>query len=132
MLSILVKHLDHKNVLKQPDMQIDVVEVVTALARLTRVQSSVPIVSAVSDIMRHLRKSIHYSIDDAKLGEQVIKWNQKFYQVVDECLTELTSKVFGVSVLLYPFDMRNHSTNVFRYVYRSEMLVKSSMLWLPC
>ncbi|XP_047966631.1 protein SEMI-ROLLED LEAF 2-like [Salvia hispanica] len=100
LISILVKHLDHKNVLKQPDMQLDVVEVVTALARLTKKQSSVPILSAVSDIMRHLRKSIHYSLDDANLGEQVIKWNRKFNQVVDECLTELTSKVGDAGQIL--------------------------------
>lgn len=100
LLSILVKHLDHKNVLKHPDMQLDVVEVVTALARLTKIQSSVPIVSAVSDIMRHLRKSIHYSLDDANLGDQVIKWNRKFHQVVDECLTELSSKVGDAGQIL--------------------------------
>ncbi|XP_042025518.1 protein SEMI-ROLLED LEAF 2-like [Salvia splendens] len=100
LISILVKHLDHKNVLKQPDMQLDVVEVVTALARLTKKQSSVPILSAVSDIMRHLRKSIHYSLDDANLGDQVIKWNRKFNQVVDECLTELTSKVGDAGQIL--------------------------------
>ncbi|KAH6828761.1 hypothetical protein C2S53_018638 [Perilla frutescens var. hirtella] len=100
LLSILVKHLDHKNVLKQPDMQLDVVEVVTALARLTKIQSSGPIVSAVSDIMRHLRKSIHYSLDDANLGDQVIKWNRKFHQVVDECLTELSSKVGDAGQIL--------------------------------
>ncbi|KAL1554641.1 protein SEMI-ROLLED LEAF 2-like [Salvia divinorum] len=100
LLSILVKHLDHKNVLKQPDMQLDVVEVVTALAQLTKIQSSVPIVSAVSDIMRHLRKSIHYSLDDANLGDQVINWNRRFHEVVDECLTELTSKVGDAGQIL--------------------------------
>ncbi|KAL0428551.1 UNVERIFIED_CONTAM: protein SEMI-ROLLED LEAF 2 [Sesamum latifolium] len=98
LLSILIKHLDHKNVLKLPDMQLDIVEVVTALVRLTKVQSSVAIVSAVSDIMRHLRKSIHYTLDDANLGNEVIKWNRKFHQVVDECLTELSSKVASLGV----------------------------------
>ncbi|KAL8036932.1 hypothetical protein ABFX02_11G008200 [Erythranthe guttata] len=95
LLSILVKHLDHKNVLKQPDIQLDIVEVVTALVRLTKIESSVAIVSAVSGMMRHLRKSIHYSLDDANLGQEVIKWNKRFHQVVDECLTELSSKVVG-------------------------------------
>ncbi|KAK6124840.1 hypothetical protein DH2020_041416 [Rehmannia glutinosa] len=93
LLSILVKHLDHKNVLKQPEMQLDIVQVVTALARLTKIQSSVAIVSAVSDVMRHLRKSIHYSLDDANIGDELIKWNRKFREAVDECLTELSSKV---------------------------------------
>ncbi|KAG8367897.1 hypothetical protein BUALT_Bualt16G0120500 [Buddleja alternifolia] len=100
LLSILVKHLDHKNVLKQPDMQLDIVQVVTALVRLTKIQSSVAIVSAVSDIMRHLRKSIHCSLDDANLGDEVIKCNRKFHEVVDECLIELSSKVGDAGLIL--------------------------------
>ncbi|KAL0359524.1 UNVERIFIED_CONTAM: protein SEMI-ROLLED LEAF 2 [Sesamum angustifolium] len=93
LLSILVKHLDHKNVLKQPDMQLDIVQVVTALARLAKIHPSVAIVSAVSDVMRHLRKGIHCSLDDANLGEDLIKWNRKYHEAVDECLVELSSKV---------------------------------------
>ncbi|KAK6151298.1 hypothetical protein DH2020_013933 [Rehmannia glutinosa] len=100
LLSTLVKHLDHKNVLKQPDMQLDIVQVITALVRLTRVQSSVAIVSAVSDVMRHLLKSIHYSLDDANLGDEIIKWNRNFHKVVDECLTELSSKVGDAGPIL--------------------------------
>lgn len=93
LLSILVKHLDHKNVLKQPEKQFDIVQVATSLAQLTKIQSSVAIVGAVSDVMRHLRKSIHYSLDDANLGDDIIKWNKKFSEAVDECLIELSSKV---------------------------------------
>ncbi|GER25875.1 EFR3-like protein [Striga asiatica] len=100
LLSTLVKHLDHKNVTKQPEMQLDIVEVATALARLAKVHSSVAIVSAVSDIMRHLRKSIHYSLDDANLGEDLIKWNRKFRDAVDECLIELSSKVGDAGLIL--------------------------------
>ncbi|XP_073306164.1 protein SEMI-ROLLED LEAF 2-like isoform X1 [Primulina huaijiensis] len=95
LLSLLVKHLDHKSVLKQPGMQLDIVEVVTALARLTKIQSSIAIVSAVSDIMRHLRKSIHYSLEDDS-----IKWNRKFHEAVDECLTALSSKVGDSGLIL--------------------------------
>ncbi|KAL3632475.1 hypothetical protein CASFOL_025459 [Castilleja foliolosa] len=100
LLSILVKHLDHKNVVSQPEMQLDIVEVVTGLAKLTKVQSSVAIVSAVSDIMRHLRRCIHNSLDDANLGEILIKSNIKFRDVVDQCLTELSSKVGDAGLIL--------------------------------
>ncbi|XP_075490149.1 protein SEMI-ROLLED LEAF 2-like isoform X2 [Primulina tabacum] len=95
LLSLLVKHLDHKSVLKQPGMQLDIVEVVTALTRLTKIQSSIAIVSAVSDVMRHLRKSIHYSLEDDS-----IKWNRKFHEAVDECLSELSSKVGDSGLIL--------------------------------
>ncbi|RXH94051.1 hypothetical protein DVH24_016118 [Malus domestica] len=71
MLSILIKHLDHKNVLKNPNMQLDIVDVATSLAREAKVQSSVAIIGALSDMMRHLRKSIHCSLDDSNLGAEV-------------------------------------------------------------
>ncbi|KAJ1400290.1 Armadillo-type fold [Sesbania bispinosa] len=71
LLSILVKHLDHKNVLKNPNMQLDIVGVITHLAQQTRVQQSVAIIGALSDMMRHLRKSIHCSLDDSNLGSEI-------------------------------------------------------------
>lgn len=100
LLSILIKHLDHKSVLKQPEMQLDIIQVATALARLSKIQSSVAIVSAVSDVMRHLRKSIHNRLDEANLGDELIKWNGKFHEAVDECLRELSSKVGDAGLIL--------------------------------
>ncbi|KAH1234711.1 Protein EFR3 B [Glycine max] len=93
LLSILVKHLDHKNVLKNPKMQLDIVGVITHLAQQTRVQQSVAIIGALSDMMRHLRKSIHCSLDDSNLGSEIIQWNQKYRMEVDECLVQLTIKI---------------------------------------
>lgn len=101
LLSILVKHLDHKNVLKNPNMQLDIVGVITHLAQQTRVQQSVAIIGALSDMMRHLRKSIHCSIDDSNLGAEVIQWNQKYRMEVDECLVQLTIKVTKEAQLFY-------------------------------
>uniref|UniRef100_A0A6N2KDP2 Uncharacterized protein n=1 Tax=Salix viminalis TaxID=40686 RepID=A0A6N2KDP2_SALVM len=92
LLSILIKHLDHKNVLKEPSMQLDIVEVTTALAEHAKVDPSVAIIGAVSDVMRHLRKSIHCSLDDANLGAEIKNWNKNFREVVDKCLAELAYK----------------------------------------
>ncbi|CAK8575461.1 unnamed protein product [Lathyrus sativus] len=100
LLSILVKHLDHKNVLKNPNMQLDIVSVITHLAQQTRVQQSVAIIGALSDMMRHLRKSIHCSIDDSNLGAEVIQWNQKYRMEVDECLVQLTIKISDAGPVL--------------------------------
>uniref|UniRef100_A0A2N9F017 Uncharacterized protein n=1 Tax=Fagus sylvatica TaxID=28930 RepID=A0A2N9F017_FAGSY len=93
LLSILIKHLDHKNVLENPSMQLDIVDVATSLARQTKVQPSVAIIGALSDMMRHLRKSIHCSIDDTNLGAELIQWNQKYQAAVDDCLVQLSHKV---------------------------------------
>lgn len=93
LLSILMKHLDHKNVLEQPNMQLDIVEITTSLALHAKVEPSVAIIGALSDAMRHLRKSIHCSLDDANLGTDVIKWNKCFREEVDKCLVQLSYKV---------------------------------------
>lgn len=74
-------------------MQIDIVQVAISLARVTKTHSSVTIVGAFSDMMRHLRKSIHCSLDDSELGEEIIQWNRKFHSVIDECLVQLSYKV---------------------------------------
>ncbi|XP_060185208.1 protein SEMI-ROLLED LEAF 2 isoform X2 [Lycium barbarum] len=100
LLSTLVKHLDHKDVLKQPEMQLDIVQVVTSLAQTTKIHHSIALVSAITDIMRHLRKSIHYTLDDAKLGAELIKWNRLFQESVDECLVELSKKVGDAGPIL--------------------------------
>lgn len=97
LLSILIKHLDHKNVLKKPDLHIDIIEVTTSLARETKKEASVAIVGAISDVVRHLRKSVHLALDDADLGADVIKWNKRFHELVDECLVELSDKVGDAS-----------------------------------
>ncbi|CAN4089922.1 unnamed protein product [Withania somnifera] len=100
LLSTLVKHLDHKNVLKQPEMQLDIVQVVTSLAQTTKIHHSIALVSAITDIMRHLRRSIQCTHDDAKLGAELIKWNQLFQESVDECLVELSNKVGDAGPIL--------------------------------
>ncbi|KAI4386518.1 hypothetical protein MLD38_004446 [Melastoma candidum] len=100
LLSALIKHLDHKNVLKDPRMQIDIVEVTTSLAQHAQVESSVAIIGAVSDVMRHLRKSMQCSLDDANLGADAIKLNRKFQDVVDECLVQLSLKVGDAGPIL--------------------------------
>ena len=81
-------------------MQLDIVGVITCLAQHTRAQQSVAIIGALSDMMRHLRKSIHCSLDDSNLGAEVIQWNQKYRKEVDECLVQLTIKVITNSTLL--------------------------------
>ena len=83
--------------LKQPGMQLDILEVTTSLAEHTKVDPSVALLGAVSDVMRHLRKSIHSSLDDANLGSDMINYNRRFQELVDECLVELVNKVLNPS-----------------------------------
>ncbi|CAH2072235.1 unnamed protein product [Thlaspi arvense] len=100
LLSILIKHLDHKNVLKKPRMQLDIVYVATALAQQTKVLPSVAIIGALSDMIRHLRKSIHCSLDDSNLGNEMIQYNLKFETAVEQCLVQLSQKVGDAGPIL--------------------------------
>ncbi|KAA3465198.1 Armadillo-type [Gossypium australe] len=100
LLSLLVKHLDHKSVLKQPDVQLQILEVTSSLARYSKVEPSIAILGAVSDVMRHLRKSTHCSLDDATLGVDTINWNKNFKEAVDNCLVQLSQKVGDAGPIL--------------------------------
>lgn len=82
-------------------MQVDIVEVATSLVQHTKVQPSATVMGAFSDMMRHLRKSIHCSLDDSDLGEEVIQWNRKYRTVVDECLVQMSLKVKLLLFTLY-------------------------------
>ncbi|KAJ0985865.1 hypothetical protein J5N97_004221 [Dioscorea zingiberensis] len=93
MLSILIKHLDHKAVLKQPDMQLNIVQVTTSLAEHSKSQTSVALVTAISDLVRHLRRTMQCGLCSQDLGDDIIKWNNEFSAAVDDCLVQLCKKV---------------------------------------
>lgn len=79
-------------------MQVHIIDIAACLAQATKVQPSVTILGAYSDMIRHLRKSIHCSLDDSNLGSEIIQWNRKFGAAVDQCLVQLSRKV-----TLFPF-----------------------------
>lgn len=83
---MLVKHLEHKNVSKQPDMILDIIEVTSRLAENSKAQSSTAIMAAISDMVKHLGKSMQSLSDE---GE----WNNRYQKGIDECLVHLSRKV---------------------------------------
>jgi len=89
----MIKHLDHKNIAKQPDMQIDIIHVATRLARHAKLQASLAIVTAINDLMRHLRKCLQCSIEASSPGNDINKWNSALHSAIEECLLELANKV---------------------------------------
>ncbi|XP_078442228.1 protein SEMI-ROLLED LEAF 2-like [Wolffia australiana] len=100
LISILIKHLDHKSVVKQPEMQQDIAEVGTHLAEKLSSEPSVAILGAISDLMRHLRRSMHESVDGVRMEDDVIKPSRKFHASVDECLVQLCNKVGDAGPIL--------------------------------
>ncbi|KAH0888595.1 hypothetical protein HID58_051024, partial [Brassica napus] len=81
-------------------MQLDIVHVATSLAQQTKVLSSVAIIGALSDMIRHLRKSIHCSLHDSTLGNEMIQYNLKFETAVEQCLVKLSQKVGDAGPIL--------------------------------
>lgn len=93
LLSILIKHLDHKSVSKHPNIQLGIVEVITCLAYLSKDQPSFSTTSAISDLIKHLRKIMQNSHNNETLEAEVIYWNNIYQSAVDSCLVQLSSKV---------------------------------------
>ncbi|AQK68452.1 ARM repeat superfamily protein [Zea mays] len=91
MISVLVKHLEHKAILKQPEMQLSIVEVITALAEQSRAQASAATIVAISDLVRHMKKTLHLALGSNDL--EVVKWNDKLRMAFDECIVQLSKKV---------------------------------------
>ncbi|AQK90055.1 ARM repeat superfamily protein [Zea mays] len=100
LLSMLVKHLEHKNVLKQPDMNLDIIEVTSRLAEHSKAQSSIALMSSISDMVRHMGKSMQSLASDAGPGDNMVKWNSRYGKAVDECLVQLSRKVGDAGPIL--------------------------------
>jgi hypothetical protein len=100
LLSMLIKHLDHKNVVSQPQMQINIVEITAVLAQQSKSPSSVAIVGAISDLARHLRKSMHCSSEASNLSDDINNWNKSFQATIEECLVQLAKRVGDAGPIL--------------------------------
>ncbi|CAN6232268.1 unnamed protein product [Urochloa humidicola] len=100
LLSMLVKHLEHKNVLKQPDMILDIIEVTARLAKHSKAQSSTALMAAISDMVRHMGKSMQSMASDAGPGDNMVKWSNGHGKAVDECLVQLSRKVGDAGPIL--------------------------------
>jgi hypothetical protein len=93
MISILVKHLEHKSVSKQPEVQLSIVEVIASLAEQSRAQASAAMIGAISDLVRHMKKTLQVAVGNREL--ELVKWNDKLRKAVDDCIVQLSKKVLS-------------------------------------
>ncbi|KAI3872260.1 hypothetical protein MKX03_024538 [Papaver bracteatum] len=100
LLSMLVKHLDHNYVSKQPSMQIGIVNLTTFLAQHAKVHASIAILNAINDLIRHLRKCMQLSMTPSADKDDTDKWNMDLRSAIEECLAQLSNKVGDVSSIL--------------------------------
>ncbi|XP_057544780.1 protein SEMI-ROLLED LEAF 2 isoform X2 [Amaranthus tricolor] len=93
LLSILVKHLDHKNVAKQPLKQISIIHVISQLAQYIKIQASVALTGALTDLLKHLRKCMQYSVEFSSTGSGGEKLNADLQLALEKCISQLSCKV---------------------------------------
>ncbi|XP_006657548.1 protein SEMI-ROLLED LEAF 2-like [Oryza brachyantha] len=98
MLSLLIKHIEHKAMVKQPEMQLSIVEVAATLAEQSIAQASAATISAISDLVRHMKRTFHITLGSK--DQELVKWNEKFRKAIDECLGQLAKKVTDAGPVL--------------------------------
>jgi hypothetical protein len=93
-LPALVRHLDDNVVMEHPKLKTSVVEVIIHLACQSKVKAPVAVVGAMNDLLRHLRKSIEYTMESAGLSNPGASSTQKRLQhSLEQCLIELAKRV---------------------------------------
>ncbi|XP_062207771.1 protein SEMI-ROLLED LEAF 2-like isoform X2 [Phragmites australis] len=133
LLSFTIKHIDHKSVAKKLVKQISIVKVASHLAKHAKLKASVTIASAISGLIKHLRKCMHFAIEASNAHADVDKWNNALHVALEECLVQLTEKVGDVGPILdmvgVMLENLSHSSTLSRTtissVYRTTQIAAS-------
>ncbi|KAK8986133.1 hypothetical protein V6N11_082415 [Hibiscus sabdariffa] len=113
LLAILVKHMEHKNVAKQPHIQVNIVSVITQLAQNAKLQPSTTVIGTIADLLKHLRKCLQNSAELSTSGGDNDKYNTDLLLGLERCISELSNKVGDVGPILdmMAVVLENISTN---------------------
>ena len=90
-LTYVIRHLDHKNVSHDPELKSYAIQVATALARQIRSGAMLAEIGFVSDLCRHLRKSLQAT--EQSVGEQESNVNIMLQNSIEDCLLEIAKRV---------------------------------------
>ncbi|KAM0954487.1 putative armadillo-like helical protein [Dioscorea sansibarensis] len=99
-LAGIIRHLDHKNVVHDPQTKADIVLAATSLVRQLKSREVVLEVGVVSDLCRHLRKTLQATLES--VGQQQTEYYTSLQNSIEDCLLEIAKGV-GDACLL--FDM---------------------------
>ncbi|KAJ4748179.1 ARM repeat superfamily protein [Rhynchospora pubera] len=98
LLCITIKHLDHKSVAKRPLLQVNILKVANKLAQQVKLLASVHIISAIGDLVRHMRKCMQCAIEASEDDDSMP--NSALHSALEACLLQLTKKVGDVGPIL--------------------------------
>ncbi|XP_028236813.1 uncharacterized protein LOC114416143 [Glycine soja] len=96
-LASVIHHLDHKNVMNDPQLKTCVIQVATSLAMQIRSESGLAEIGFVGVLCRHLRKSLQASSEF--VGEQELNLNISLQNSIDDCLLEIANGVIDAQPL---------------------------------
>ncbi|KAK7392085.1 hypothetical protein VNO78_20512 [Psophocarpus tetragonolobus] len=96
-LTSVIHHLDHKNVMNDPQLKTCVVQVATSLAMQIRSGRGLAEIGFVGDLCRHLRKSLQASSE--YVGEQELNLNILLQNSIEDCLLEIANGVIDARPL---------------------------------
>ncbi|KAE8718344.1 putative serine/threonine-protein kinase GCN2-like [Hibiscus syriacus] len=113
LLAILVKHMEHKNVAKQPHIQVNIVNVINQLTKNAKLQPSTAVIGTIADLVKHLRKCLQNSAELSSSRGDNDKYNTDLLLGLEKCISELSNKVGDVGPILdmMAVVLENISTN---------------------
>ncbi|KAK1430463.1 hypothetical protein QVD17_13204 [Tagetes erecta] len=100
LLSILIKHLDHKDVTKLPVMQMHIANVATQLSQYVKQQVSGAIVGAITDLIKHLRKCAQNLSEPISPRPGSDSSYMDLQCALEKCISSLSHKVGDVGPIL--------------------------------
>ncbi|KAF2558310.1 hypothetical protein F2Q68_00012967 [Brassica cretica] len=99
LVSSLIKHLDHKNVMKQQGVQVNMVNVATCLVLHAKQQASGALTAVIADLIKHLRKCLQNAAE-SDLSADGTKQNSELQRALENCIAELSNKVGDAGPIL--------------------------------
>ncbi|KAL0865430.1 hypothetical protein Bca101_044548 [Brassica carinata] len=99
LVSSLIKHLDHKNVMKQLGIQVNMVNVATCLVLHAKQQASSALTAVIADLIKHLRKCLQNAAE-SDLSADETKQNSELQHALENCIAELSNKVGDAGPIL--------------------------------
>uniref|UniRef100_A0A453I8N2 Uncharacterized protein n=1 Tax=Aegilops tauschii subsp. strangulata TaxID=200361 RepID=A0A453I8N2_AEGTS len=95
-LTTVIRHLDHKNILHCPQTKSDIIQTATSLARQLRSRGVSPELAVAGDLCRHLRKTLE-AMESASVAE--LSLNESLQNFLEGCLVEVVRGVKDVRPL---------------------------------
>ncbi|XP_019453144.1 PREDICTED: uncharacterized protein LOC109354839 isoform X2 [Lupinus angustifolius] len=96
-IASVIHHLDHKNIMNDPQLKTRVVKVATSLGMQIRSGKGLTEIGFVGDLCRHLRKSLQAS--NELVEEQELNLNILLQNSIEDCLLEIAKGIVDAQPL---------------------------------